>query len=68
MVAGVTDDLDDSVVTPLGRFLQRLNVDIRLGSIVVTALVLFPGFLAFLLFVLEFLKVFLFQIILLMRL
>ncbi len=43
MVAGVTDNLDDSVVTPLGKFLQKLNVDIRLGSIVVTALVLFPG-------------------------
>ncbi len=45
MVAGATDDLDDSIVTPLGKFLQMLNVDIRLGSLVVTALVLFPDYL-----------------------
>ncbi len=45
MVAGTTDDLDDSIVTPLGKFLQKLNVDIRLGSLVVTALVLFPDYL-----------------------
>ena len=46
MVAGATDDLDDSIVTPLGKFLQKLNVDIRLGSLVVTALILFPDYVA----------------------
>lgn len=45
MVSGGTEDLDDSVVTPLGKFLQQLNVDVRLGAVVVTALVLFPDYL-----------------------
>lgn len=44
MISGGTGDLDDSVVTPLGKFLQQLNVDIRLGKLVVTALVLFPDY------------------------
>lgn len=45
LMSSGTNDLDDSLVTPLGKFLQHLNVDVRFGSLIVTAITLFPDYL-----------------------